>query len=225
MADKPITIDINNRLNRNLGLLHAGSMVTIDIVTPAGQKGKFRAIFVGYLPKQYVLIQFPETNKLGSFSQFIAQGMSVTIRGLIEGKEGLVVAFVSKIKQTIQIPSRLMVLDFPRSVTLQNLRSSVRIDTVILAKVKVDASIWVTTITDLSITGCHLDIDNGEKLALSEKKSIIIIIEGVQGLKNIKLSGEVCNLKHQSAGLSFGVKFSDNSKANVKELLHHALTF
>ena len=36
----------------------------------------------------------------------------------------------------MQMPSRIMVLDFPRTVGLQNLRSSIRIETDINAKVK-----------------------------------------------------------------------------------------
>ena len=72
MPNKPSNIDTSNRLDRNLALLHAGSMVNIDITTPAGQRAKFRTIFIGYLPKKYVLIQFPESTKLGKFSQYIS---------------------------------------------------------------------------------------------------------------------------------------------------------
>ncbi len=51
MPSSPVKIETITRLNRNLGLLQAGSMVTIDIATPAGQKGRFRTTFIGYLPK------------------------------------------------------------------------------------------------------------------------------------------------------------------------------
>ena len=56
------------------------------------------------------------------------------------------VAFLSTIKQTLQMPSRIMVLEFPRTVGLQNLRSSIRIETNIIAKVKIDQNYWQTTI-------------------------------------------------------------------------------
>lgn len=224
MAEKPTNIETATRLNRNLSLLHAGSLVTIEIITPAGQRGKFRTTFIGYLPKRYVLIQFPDTNKLGKFSQHITQGMGVTVRGLIEGHEGAVLAFVSTIKQTIQMPSRIIVLDFPRTVGLQNLRSSIRIDTHIHAKVKIDERYWQTTITNLSISGCQLSIENGEKLVLSEKKVIEIIIEDSQGGNNIKLNGAVCNLKQQADGLSFGIKFNAESDSQISQLLMNTLT-
>jgi len=223
-VDKPTNVNTTACLERNLALLHAGSLVTIDVVTPAGQRGKFRTIFIGYLPKKYVLIQFPEANKLGAFSRHIKQGMSVTVRGLIEGHEGAVVAFATSIKQTIQMPSRIIVLDFPRTVGLQNLRSAIRINTHINAKVKIDQNYWQTTIANLSINGCQLSIVNGEKLVLSEKKAIEIIIEDEQGGNNLKLKGAVCNLKQQIDGVSFGVKFDEKSHANVSQLLFNIVT-
>jgi len=224
MAEKPTNIDTATRLDRNLALLHAGSLVTIDVATPAGQRGKFRTTFIGYLPKKYVLIQFPEASKLGKFSQHLVQGASITVRGLIEGHEGAVVAFVSSIKQTLQMPSRLMVLDFPRTVGLQNLRSSIRIETDIDAKVKIDQNYWQTIITNLSISGCQLNIVNGEKLVLSEKKAIEIVVEDKQGGNNFKLNGAACNLKQQSDGLSFGVMFDAQSNEQVRQLLLTIIT-
>ena len=224
MSNSSSKVDMNNRLSRNLGLLQAGANVTVDISTPAGQKKKFRTIFIGYLPKQYILIQFPDSNKLGNFAQHIKQGTGVTVRGLIEGHEGAVVAFLSSIKQTIQMPSRIMVLEFPKSVSLQSLRSSIRIDTEIISKVKVDKEYWKSTITDMSINGCHLYISDGEALVLADDKTVEIIIEDFQGIQNIKLLAAICNIKQQANGVSFGVKFKAESKKSVTSLLHHTVT-
>ena len=191
--------------------------------TPAGQRGKFRSSFIGYMPKNYVLVQYPDSSKLGNFSQYITQGMGVTVRGLIEGHEGAVVAFVSNIKQTIQIPSRIIVLEFPREVSLQNLRSSVRIETYIKAKVKVKEEYWDSVISDISVSGCQLMINNGEKLTLSDDKPVEITIEDFQELKNLKLEAEICNSKVQSDGILLGVKFDDSSKLQVVKLLQQAV--
>tara|TARA_B110000467_G_C18297792_1_gene469195 strand:+ start:644 stop:1330 length:687 start_codon:yes stop_codon:yes gene_type:complete len=223
MAEKATQIETASRLSQNLALLHAGSTISIEISTPAGQRAKFRTTFIGYLPKQYVLVQFPDSTKLGKFSQYIKQGAAITVRGLIEGHEGAVVAFISSVKQTLQIPSRIMVLDFPHSVTLHHLRSSIRIDTQILAKVKVDKAYWETTITNLSIHGGQLNIVNGDKLVLAEAKVIEIIVENNDGSGNINLNAVICNLKHRVDGLAFGVKFNEDSKAQVVDLLHLAI--
>ena len=223
MSDNAIKMDTVGRLNRDLALLNPGAIVTLDMSTPAGQRGKFRSNFIGYMPKNYVLVQYPDSSKLGNFSQYIAQGMGVTVRGLIEGHEGAVVAFVTNVKQTIQIPSRIIVLEFPREVSLQNLRSSMRIDTYIKAKIKVKDEYWASVISDISVTGCQLMINNGEKLTLTDDHAVEIIIEDFQGLKNLKLVAKICNSKIQTDGVMLGVKFDDSSKIAVTKLLQQAV--
>lgn len=223
MSGKPILIDTSKPSSRNLDFLKAGAPVIIDITTPAGQKRKFNTFFIGYLPKKYVLVEFPDSTKLGNFSQYITQGTDVTVRGLIEGRDGAAVAFISTVKQTLQIPSRIMVLGIPNTVTLQKLRSSERIATSIEAKVKIDDIYWQTTMTNLSVDGGQLDIINGEKLMLAEDKVIEIIIERDQGESSIRLNSVICNIKQQVDGVSFGVKFNKVSKKQVVELLYQAL--
>jgi c-di-GMP-binding flagellar brake protein YcgR len=223
MSESSIKMETVSRLSRNLALLHPGAPVTLDIATPAGQRGRFRSVFIGYLPKQYVLLQFPDSAKLGNFSQYLTQGTGLTVRGLIEGHEGAVVAFISNIKQTVQIPSRMIVLEFPREVSLQNLRSSMRIETYITAKIKIKNEYWASVIANISINGCQLLVNNGEELMLTGDEPVEVVIEDFQGLKNIKLEAEICNTKTQLNGASLGVKFSEKSKLDVTKLLQQAV--
>ena len=216
-------VDTTNRLSNHLALLHPGTIVSLDIVTPAGQRGRFRALFIGYLPKKYVLVQFPDANKLGNFAQYITQGASITVRGLIEGHEGSVVAFATTVKQTLQMPSRMIVLEFPKNVTLQSLRSSLRIDVDIDVKIKIDNEYWKATISNVSVHGCQINVDNGESLALASDKSIDIIVEDFQGMQNINLAASICNIKPQINGVSLGVKFEHKSKEDVTKLVQHAV--
>jgi hypothetical protein len=116
-----------------------------------------------------------------------------------------------------------MVLDIPNNVTLQPLRSSIRIETNIKTKIRIDDAYWQATMTNLSIEGGQLDIVNGEKLVLAEDKVIEIIVETNTGNNNIKLSAIICNVKQQVDGLSFGVKFNKVSKKQVIDLLYIAL--
>ena len=70
----------------------------------------------------------------------------------------------------------------------------------------------------------QLNIVNGEKLVLSEKKAIEIVVEDKQGGSNFKLNGAVCNLKQQKDGLSFGVMFDVQSNEQVSQLLLSIVT-
>lgn len=223
MSDNSTRVEAVGRSNHNLKLLTPGATVTLDMSTPAGQRGKFRSSYIGYVSKKYVLVRYPDNSKVGSFSQYITQGMGVTVRGLIEGHEGAVVAFVSNVKQTIQIPSRIIVLEFPLEVSLQNLRTSIRIETYIKAKIKVKEEYWSSVIADISVSGCQLMVNNGETLTLADDKPLEIIIEDFQGLKNIKLEAEICNSKIQTEGVMLGVKFSDSSQIEVTKLLQQAV--
>lgn len=221
MPAAPQKISMVNRIDRNLGLFQSGSMITLDISTPAGQKAKFRSTFVGFLPKNYVLIQYPDANKMGGFSRYITQGAGITVRGLIEGHEGAVVAFVSNVKQTLQIPSRLIVLEYPRTVSLQSLRSAMRIDTEIIAKIKIAKEYWQATIIDISINGCQVLINNGESLVMEKDKSVEVVVEDFQSLGNLKFMADICSYKPQVNGLCVGLKFDEKSKESVTKLLHH----
>jgi hypothetical protein len=224
MSLEPVKIETIARINNNLGLMQAGSIVSVDIATPAGQKGKFRSTFVGFLAKQYVLIQIPDSSKLGNFSQFITQGAGVTVRGLIEGNEGAVAAFVSSIKQTVQLPSKLMVLEFPTSISVQSLRKTIRIDTDILSKIRIEKNYWQGMITDLSKNGCQLRVDNGEEISLAKDKSIDFVIETFPELGQLKIAGKICSQKQITNGVSLGVQFNDGSKESVVKLLYHVVT-
>lgn len=219
----PIKVDVVNRLNRNLGLLNAGATVTIDVTTPAGKRGKFRTTFIGYLPKQYVMIQFPESYKLGAFSQYLTQGTNITVRGIIEGHEGAIVAFVSPIRQTLQIPSRIMVLEFPKTVSLQSLRSNIRIDIDIPAKIKVSGQYWQASTMDISINGCQMFVSNADSLLTEQNKNVEIVIEDFQDMGNLKLNATICNVKQQIDGVTIGVQFTEDQKQTITSLLQHAI--
>jgi c-di-GMP-binding flagellar brake protein YcgR len=224
VTNKIKTIDIKENPKINLNLLQAGAVVTIEINTPAGQRGKFRTSFVGFLPKQYVLVQTPSPERLGRMALHIKQGTNVTVRGLVEGHRGAVVAFTSQIKQTVQMPSRLIVLDFPEQVILQSLRHSIRIDIEIDAIVTVNKERWKASISDISISGCLLFVHNGEKLVLTNDSEIEIVIEQFMNLYELTFKAIICNVKPMASGISLGVKFVDESKADVKKLLLTAIT-
>ncbi|GLX79398.1 hypothetical protein tinsulaeT_27380 [Thalassotalea insulae] len=222
MPSTAVKVNTASRLQRNLSLMQAGSVVTIDIATPAGQKGKFRTTFVGYLPKKYVLLQYPETSKIGKFSHFITQGMGVTVRGIIE-HEGAVVAFVSSIKQTLQLPSKMIVLEFPKTLSMQCLRKSIRIEIELNAKVRIEKKFWQSLITDISISGCQLLIENGDEILLVQDKAIDLALDSGE-LNNLKLSGQICSMKSLANAISLGVQFNESSKNAVIKLLHHVVT-
>ena len=224
MSSSPVQVATTEHLNRNLSLLQVGANVTIDINTPAGKKGKFRTCFVGFLPKNYILIQYPEAGKLGSFSQYIKPGLSVTVRGLIEAHEGAVVAFVTNVRQTLQTPSRLLVLEFPYKVSLQKLRSNIRIEAKLAVKVGIGKEFFSANISDISVSGSQILVHNALSLMMANDKDIEVIIEDFKGGGNLKLNGVIRNVKKQANDVSLGVLFSDDIKEPLLQVIEHILT-
>ena len=150
-------------------------------------------------------------------------GANVTVRGLIEGHEGAIVAFVSQIRQTLQIPSRILTLEFPKNVTLQSLRSAVRIDTDIDIKVAVDKEYWKASIANLSNSGCQVIIYNGDPLLMTNGQKIKLVVEDFRGLSNLNMEATVCNAKKSGNNVSLGLKFEESSQEQAQKLLQQTM--
>ena len=221
---KMTTKQINTKegLSKEFKYLLAGTPVNIDIVTPAGKKGRFRTIFIGYLPEQFILIQFPDANKLGSYSQYITQGSQVTVRGLVEGHEASVIAFISTIKQTLSQPSRIMVLNFPDNMVIHNLRSTKRVLTDLTANIALGDNQWQVKITDVSLSGCHIEVSEGGKDELTEGEQIEIVIEATEQ-ENLTIKARVCNVKLFENGVEFGCQFLGEQDNTIEKIVHTAL--
>ncbi|GIU52109.1 MULTISPECIES: PilZ domain-containing protein [Shewanella] len=214
-------VDTKQGLSKEFKFLLAGTPVNIDIVSPAGQKGRFRTIFIGYLPEQFLLIQFPESNKLGNFGQYFVQGSEVIVRGLIEGHEASVIAFSSIIRQTLSTPTRMMALNFPSKIIIHNLRSTKRVLTELTASIKVKEDSWHAKLTDVSLTGCHIEACKEEQDALVEGETITISIEVDEN--QISLKARICNAKASEEGLKLGCQFISDQDELVEKIVRMAL--
>ena len=215
-------VDTKDGLSKEFKYLLAGTSVNIDVVTPAGQKGRFKTIFIGYLPEQYVLVQFPESNKLGKFGQYITQGTEVIIRGLVEGHEASVIAFSSTITQTLSSPSRMMVLNFPSKMIIHNLRSTKRVLTELPVIVKVTEQPWQAQLTDVSLSGCHVEASQGGEGDFVEGETINISVD-VDDDIGVSLNARICNIKPFDKGVKFGCQFISAQDEQIEKLVHRAL--
>ena len=218
-----IPIDIDSELDVNLRLLNAGSVVALELSTPTGQKRKIHSTFIGYLPQQYILLQYPDPKKMGHFADFIKPGAQVTIRGLHEGLKFAIVAFTSQVKHVQLQPSKIIALELPPEIRVLYLRSGIRLQTKIEAEVRIDKIGYAAHITNLSPSGCQLIIDSDAPEALANDKEIevTVIKHKEQGSFSVKAS--VCNFKQLPAGISFGVRFLDKTLPEIKKLLYLCL--
>ncbi|QIR15632.1 flagellar brake domain-containing protein [Shewanella aestuarii] len=224
MTTKKITTK-QNSLSSQFTFLLAGTSVNIDITTPAGELGRFKTTFIGYLPQQYLFIQYPNSDKIGKFGQFFVKGTAVTVRGLIEGHEASVIAFQTTIKHTLSIPVKMLVLDFPQTMVIHKLRSAKRVLTELPCTIKFEDQELAATMTDVSLSGCHINIIDGG-IGLLETSSIVTItMNADENNKNTLLSVtcKICNLKPYFRGVEFGGEFDSNQTSTIESIIHMAL--
>ncbi|UJF22800.1 PilZ domain-containing protein [Shewanella sp. OMA3-2] len=222
MATKQVSTN-NNHTNAFKFLL-AGTSVNIDIVTPTGELGRFRTTFIGYLPQQFILIQSPDSTKLGKHEQYIVKNAPITVRGLVEGHEASVIAFQTTLRQTLSTPSKMLVLDFPDTMMIHNLRSTKRVLTALACSVIVNGKEYEAVMTDVSLSGCHISLAMGGADSITE--DIIISVkfcEHDDEEATLTVSCKVCNLKPFKQGVEFGVEFEAEQSASIESIIRLAL--
>lgn len=208
-------------LNQQLSLLAPGTLVTIEVLNTAGEKARCRALYVGNLPQQYLLLQFPDPTKYASLVPLLEPGVGLTVRGLVEGHEGAIIAFRSTIKQQLTTPSRLLVLSYPSQSQLQNLRTTPRIATQIPLILRVDNAQCGATMTDLSNKGCRVLLPANKQLALLNGQQVRLSIKEEE--KACELEATICNVRFGKTTWTVGLMFAEGAQANATELLHQII--
>lgn len=212
------------QVTQQLSMLKPGSAITVEVATPAGQRIKFRSAYVGFLAKQYVLVQMPDVSKSGKNIQHIKQDTPCTIRGLIEGDSGAVVGFMTMIERTLQLPSKLIVLSFPSGIETQPLRRSIRVATEVEASIKVHDKNWHGMVKDISKSGCLFSLgSNASDILVAEGDEIVVKVTDENISNNYHFSGSICSAKIKSDSAAIGIRFDDKHQQKLLDLLEEIL--
>lgn len=210
-------------VTRQLSKLPPSSMVIVEVTTPAGQKVKFRSVFIGFLSNKYVLLQMPDLNKNRKLAIFLNSKTKCTVRGLSEGIEGAVIAFNSVIQSQLKTPSPMMVLQIPAKVELQSLRKVSRIETEIAVDLQLDKYLYSGTMLDLSAFGCLVSIIKSQDINVDQtnKVNLIVTDSKYNGVEEIK--GTVCNVKQQAQTVELGIAFDDCARSCATRMLNQVM--
>ena len=212
-----------NDVTKQLSKLPPSSMVIVEIATPAGQKIKFRSVFIGFMPEKFVLIQMPDLNKHRKISQFLIDKAKCTVRGLSEGIEGAVIAFTSLLKSQLKLPAPMLVLQIPTKVELQSLRKVSRVETEIDVDIQIDKYLYNGNMLDISAFGCLISIIKSQDIQISQTNKINVNVTDSKynGVDEIK--GTICNVKHQAQTIELGVAFDQCSRSCATRLLNQVM--
>ena len=210
-------------VSKLLSKLPSGSMVIVEVITPAGQKVKFKSCFIGFMPDKFVLIQTPDLNKNRKLASVLLDSSKCTLRGLSEGQEGAVVAFNSVIKSSVRVPGPMMVLQIPETVAIQPLRKVNRIDTSIEVDIQIDKYHWQGTIDNISSHGCLLRFNKTQNIDIEQTNQVELTITDSQYNDVDDLNATICNIKNLKTSVSIGVEFCKQSKRSATRLLNQVL--
>jgi len=206
-------------VTKSLSMLISGSSIIVELSILSTKKVKFKSVFVGFLPNQFILIQLPNLGKDSELTTYIKQGVACTIRSLVEGKEGSVIAFITSIEQIIKIPTKMLVLNIPKQVALQNLRKRTRIETQLNFETVINENTIKGILVNISIDGCLLKILLDQKLNRVEGDKISFSIPDKSFEAFTSVEGEICNVRTTSKFHEVGVKFEAGSSELIKNLL------
>lgn len=214
---------IQQDVSQSLAKLVPGSQVFVDIRTPAGQNTKFKTTYIGLLPGRFILLQMPDLSKQPKLPGFIQDKAACTIRGLIEGHEGAVLAFVSKFSGTIVSPTKMLVLAVPQELQLQQLRKVSRIETHINITTQIKNHPWSGIILDLTAQGCLLTFDKVPELQIDDKELLSLEVIDKNFGKLEPIIGIVCNVKKQVRTIEVGIEFDGKCAQTVNQVLQQIL--
>lgn len=210
-------------VTRQLSKLPPSSMVIVEVSSPAGQKIKFRSVFIGFMPDNFVLLQMPDLNKNRKLASLLTDKAKCTVRGLSEGIEGAVIAFSSVFKNMLKSPAPMIALQIPKKVELQSLRKVSRIETEIAVDIQLDKYLYIGTMLDLSAFGCLISIPKTQEINIDQtnKVSVIVTDSKYNGVEELK--GTVCNIKQQSQTAELGIAFEDCARSCATRMLNQVM--
>jgi len=208
----------DEEVTNSLSTLISGSSIIVELSILSTKKIKFKSFFVGFLPNKFILIQLPNLGNDSEYSTYIKQGVSCTIRSLVEGKEGSVIAFITSIEQIIKIPTKMLVLNIPKQVALQNLRKRTRIETQLNFETVINENTIKGIFVNISVGGCLLKIKRDLKLnkVVGDKFRFSIPDKSFESFTSIE--GKVSNIRTRSNFHEVGVEFEEGTSELIKNL-------
>jgi hypothetical protein len=174
-----------------------------------GVASRLRTQLVGIDADRILIVKTPTMSQIGGINVKLFAGNRVVVRYVFRGS---VYGFETAIVEAITNPMRLLFLAYPKVVTARNIRSNPRVNTSLPAKLKAGEVGADGTITDISISGCQLEIRReglppSVKLAVDADVEINLQLPGVAG--DLHIRGKLRSLRQTERKLEAGVSFSE----------------
>lgn len=197
-------------------ILH-GTESWLEIITPLGQRIRFKSNFIGFDEQQHIFFTLPNLSKT-EYHQFFIEGFNVNVEGLLEKNEGALVCFRSQIEHVIYNPLMLLVLSVPKEAKLFLLRDELRYQLKLSAEIQLPTRKLAVVLTDVSPNGCGFRF-NAISPVFEMAQNIVIEISNNVISDTYALSGAIKNSQKKRGRQIYGLAFDEPGKANCRRLL------
>lgn len=183
------------------------------------QDRSFRGFFVGYKPREYLVIDVPKSSEI---SDWLNEARTVT--GLF-CTAGTVVQFESSVTDFIKRAAWLLILTYPgRLKKIHDLRKSYRAECSFPCKLVTvsDLKEYPGLMANVSTGGCKCTLPStqpGQAQMFNLKKEVLLEFElpGSRGKKG--LLGETLQVERFGSEIVLGIKFISNNDVETMEEL------
>ena len=172
-----------------------------------GVASRLQTQLIGIDTDRILIVKTPTMSQIGGINVKLFAGNRVIVRYVFEG---VVYGFETAIVEAISSPLRLLFLAYPKLVTARSIRSNPRVNTSLPAKLKAGETGADGTVTDISISGCQLEIRRDHlpataKLDVDADVELMLQLPGVGG--DFQICGKLRSLRTGERKLEAGISF------------------
>ncbi|WP_375749917.1 PilZ domain-containing protein [Vibrio sp. HN007] len=204
-----------------IDMMSHGSELTINITTPVGIKYMGKAKLIGTHTDNLILIEPPEISD-DDFEYFFQEGFWINVRAISHKGEGAIIHFKSQIEHITHDPLRMVMINIPGMMKINQLRKEPRYDVNLAARAQVGQCKIECEIRDLSKGGCRFITSSlANSFNIGDDVQLEIVTHSKARVKLLPLTGNICNLQGSIHYAKYGIKFDEEGMGNVKALLTH----
>lgn len=174
-----------------------------------GVASRLQTQLIGIDTDRILIVKTPTMSQIGGINVKLFAGNRVIVRYVFEG---VVYGFETAIVEAISSPLRLLFLAYPKLVTARTIRSNPRVNTSLPARLKAGETGADGTVTDISISGCQLEIRRENlpataKLDVDADVDLTLQLPGVGG--DFQIRGKLRSLRTGERKLEAGISFGE----------------
>ena len=174
-----------------------------------GVASRLQTQLIGIDTDRILIVKTPTMSQIGGINVKLFAGNRVIVRYVFEG---VVYGFETAIVEAISSPLRLLFLAYPKLVTARTIRSNPRINTSLPARLKAGETGADGTVTDISISGCQLEMRRDHlpataKLDVDTDVELTLQLPGVGG--DFQIRGKLRSVRSGERKLEAGISFGE----------------